>query len=88
MGLRDNFYNWAVSVDSANPADGEFSPPMSFNPGYSSSIYFEGFDKAGLKVYGSWEADQRRFSGHIWNGAAALMLFLVRLLDSLGQIRA
>lgn len=84
--LRDNFFNWAISVESSSCADGEFSPPFSSGGDYDQhAVYFEGFERS--CVYGSYDDSQNRFSGHVWSGDGGLFLFLVRLFDSVGHIQ-
>lgn len=83
--LRDNFYNWAVTVESRAHADGDFSV-LNSEPDYMNKVYFEGFERSGLPVYGPHEDDQKHFSGHVWSGQAGLVVFLVRLLDSVARM--
>lgn len=81
--MRENFFNWAISVTSKNPLNADFPPPLLLEP----DGCFEGYEGRDLPIYDAWEPDARRFSGNIWNGGG-LMIILTRLLDSLAEIRA
>lgn len=91
--LRDNFYNWKLSVMSQRPALADFTglfkvvPP--FEPEYSgnplSPVYFEGFPKC--LVFGYYAtSDWRVWSAEIW-GDNPLWTALFLLLKSVGGIR-
>jgi hypothetical protein len=60
--LRNNFYDWKVSVKSDAPLD--FDTMGLFDPTcYVTSIYCEGFPEE--KVYGSYSADNSKFTVEI-----------------------
>lgn len=80
--MRDNFYNWAISVKADRPLNADFPRPLMLEPGC-----FEGFDRGDLPIYAAWKPDARRFSGHIWSGDSGLLVVLTRLLDTLAEIR-
>lgn len=72
--LRNNFYNWKLSVISDSPVEADFSglfhttPPL--DPDYTgnplSSVYFEGFPED--LVFGYYESgDKRSWSAEMWS---------------------
>jgi len=90
--LRDNHYNWKMSVDSVGPVDGDFTglfqtaPPP--DPGYGgdelNSVYFEGFpERLVFPYYGS--SDGRRWSACLY-GKRSLWTVLFLIMRSLGVI--
>jgi hypothetical protein len=91
--LRDNFYNWKLSVVSTQPIVADFSglfhttPPI--DPKYTGdplhSVYFEGFPKE--LVFGYYEpSDKRRWSAEI-HGDQALWATLFLLMRSVGAVQ-
>jgi hypothetical protein len=91
--LRDNFYNWKLSVMSERPVLADFTglfkvvPP--FEPEYTgnplASVYFEGFPES--LVFGYYAtSDWRIWSAEIW-GDNPLWTALFLLLKSVGGIR-
>lgn len=90
--LRNNFYDWKLSVLSSRPIDADFSglfhtsPPIA--PEYTgnelSPVYFEGFPPE--LVFGYYETtDKRRWSAAIGsNESLYTTIFLI--MRALGQI--
>src|SRR5262249_30999654 len=75
--LRDNFFNWKLSVDSAQPVRADFdglfhtTPPV--EPEYTgdplSAVYFEGFPEE--LVFGYYgPSDGKRWSAEIYSDEA------------------
>jgi hypothetical protein len=62
--MRDNFYDWKVSVSARAPlcfdVMGLFDPSRELHP-----VYFEGFPRE--IIYGSYESDPSRFSVELRN---------------------
>ena len=59
--LRDNFYDWKVSVDCPIPVFINFEKFGLFNPNIKiESVYCEGFDKSW--VYGSYAGNTKQFT--------------------------
>jgi hypothetical protein len=57
--MRDNFYDWKISISA--PVDIEFSPMGLFDPNQGHhAVYFEGFP--GDLIYGSYADNKRQFS--------------------------
>ena len=67
--MRDNFYDWKVSVQIDEPIDIDIigsSFVDLFDPkGTHSSCYCEGFSE--YDVFGSFDSDRRRFTVSIGN---------------------
>jgi hypothetical protein len=62
--MRDNFYDWKVSVELPTPL--EIDPSLLFDPDETiSPVYFEGFPRN--RIYGSYNDDPTRFSVEIRN---------------------
>lgn len=85
--LRENFYNWKLSVLSERPIEANFdglfytTPPVEpeYTGNYLHPVYFEGFP-ADL-IFGYYEpSDKRRWSAELWGGDYALWttLYLIR----------
>lgn len=91
--LRENFYNWKLSVISDEPILADFSglffttPPV--EPEYTgnplSSCYFEGFPEELVFKYYE-ETDKTRWSAEI-NGDEALWATVFLILRSLGIVK-
>jgi hypothetical protein len=62
--VRDNFYNFAVSVKSPVPVSEDLVDEIA-EVEKTSSCYCEGFPEH--KVYGSYADDPHRFTAHIWD---------------------
>lgn len=79
--LRDNFYNWKLSVISEVPIDldpeGLFAASKAEDPcGYLSPVYFEGFPDD--LIFSYYADDKRRWSAEIQgNNALWAVVFLV-----------
>ena len=59
---RDNFYNWSVTVESAMEID-LGNTLILFNPEEEClSVYFGGFDRAGIPVHGSYAKSKQQYS--------------------------
>jgi len=67
--MRYNFHDWKITVDSTKPIDiYVYSRDGLFNPGETiSSCYCEGFDRAGVPVYGSYHDSRNQFTIEIGN---------------------
>lgn len=73
MIVRNNFYNWKLSVISEKPIEVDFSglfyttPPL--DPAYTGNhladCYFEGFPKD--RIFGYYSKNNRKFSAEIGN---------------------
>lgn len=59
---RDNFHDWAVTVESESELDGLDVRGLNF--GDLHGCYFEGFVKRDIPIYGPYQDDRRRFSYH------------------------
>jgi hypothetical protein len=92
--LRDNFYNWKLTVMSALPIVADFSglfhttPPV--EPKYTgnplSSCYFEGFPEE--LVFGYYEpSDKRHWSAEINGGDQVLWAVVFLIMKSLGAAK-
>lgn len=90
--LRDNFYNWKLSVDSARPVNcdftGLFETSHTGEKDYSgdklASCYFEGFPHH--VVFGHYGAsDGRRWSAELY-GREQLWATIFLMMRSFGQI--
>lgn len=91
--LRDNFYDWKMSVLSETPIQPVFSglfhttPPI--EPEYTgnplSPVYFEGFPQDLIFPYYS-QTDGRRWSAEI-QGDEALWTSVFLMMRSLGQVK-
>ncbi|HEX9640566.1 MAG TPA: hypothetical protein VGB13_04560 [Candidatus Krumholzibacteria bacterium] len=91
--MRDNFYNWKLSVISERPIEADFAglfhttPPLdsSHNGNPLSPVYFEGFPRE--LVFGYYEpSDRRRFSAEIW-GEHSLWTTIFLILRALGFVK-
>jgi hypothetical protein len=91
--LRENFYNWKLSVISERPVEANFdglfpiTPPT--EPDYTgnplSPVYFEGFP-ADL-IFGYFEpSDRRRWSAEIWS-EHVLWTTIFLVLKAVGGIK-
>jgi len=90
--LRDNFYNWKLSVISREPITADFSglfhttPPI--DPKYTGDslhpVYFEGFPED--LIFGYYEANKQKFSAEIWSNEY-LYTTLFLLMRQLGAIK-
>lgn len=90
--LRNNFYNWKLSIESEKPIEAEFgywahtSPPI--EPDYTgnplASCYFEGFPSD--RIFGYYSENNKKFSLEI-GGKYDLMMVLHTLMVSLGIIK-
>lgn len=92
--LRDNFYNWKLSVLSEEPIianfDGLFYTTPPPDPGYSGDplhpVYFEGFPRD--LIFGYYEpSDKKRFSAELWGGNVALWTTLFLILRARGVVQ-
>lgn len=73
--FRNNWYNWAISVESSAPIDdvggwGLFDEHDTF---YLNPSTMDGFEKG--QVFGPYSADMRRFSCFIWGPDEAFWMF-------------
>lgn len=93
MIVRNNFYNWKLSVVSEKPIEVDFSglfhttPPI--DPAYTgdslASCYFEGFPQD--RIFGYFSKSNRKFSADIGNNnELCIVTFLI--LRHLGAIKA
>lgn len=91
--LRENFFNWKLSVISGEPLDVDFSglfhttPPI--DPSYTgnplASVYFEGFPED--LIFGYYApSDKRRFSAEIWGGDEALWTTVFLIMRARGVV--
>jgi len=71
--VRDNFHNYAVSVESIKPMDPTFLNGFSFETRAKSPCYFEGFPVS--SVFGSFVQDPKKFSSHT-SSRAGFNIFL------------
>ena len=72
LTMRENFYNWKLSVLSEKPIQADFTglfhttPPIDKN--YTgdplAGVYFEGFPSD--RIFRYYEDDKKRFSAEIW----------------------
>lgn len=93
MVVRENFYNWKLSVVSERPVEADFSglfhttPPV--DPSYTgdplSPVYFEGFpEDLVFGYYGT--GDKRRWSAEV-HGDCRLYTAVFLVMRSLGAVR-
>jgi len=90
--MRENFYNWKLSVLSERPVEVDFSglfhttPPVdkSYTGDELASVYFEGFPEN--RIYRYYENDHRRFSAEIW-GDRPMWTTVFLIMRSLGAIK-
>lgn len=90
--LRDNFYNWKLSVDSIRPVRADFTGLFKMNPPEDKSYsgdslapcYFEGFKNSIIFGYYG-PSDGRRWSAEI-HGRHALWATLFLMLRSFGAV--
>lgn len=91
--LRNNFYDWKLSVVSERPVIADFAglfhttPPVA--PDYTGddlrACYFEGFPES--LVFGYYEpSNKRRWSACLGDGEYGLMTTLFLIMKSLGAI--
>jgi len=90
--LRNNFYNWKLSVISTQPIGADFSglfhtsPPI--DPKYTGDplhrVYFEGFPED--LIFGYYEANKQQFSAEIQSDEV-LYTALFLLMRQLGAIK-
>ena len=83
--LRDNFYNWKLSVVSSIPIEADFAglfhttPPIEpeYTGNHLSPVYFEGFPES--LIFGYYEpSDKKCFSAELWSDHALwTTLFLI-----------
>lgn len=90
--IRDNFYNWKLSVISEKPIDDPLFPWLFFTvpptePEYTgdslASCYFEGFPKD--LIFGYQSKNPRRWSAEI-NSYAWLQITLMLCMKAVGAI--
>jgi len=70
--MRENFYNWKLSVLSEKPVESDFTglfqttPPIdeSYTGDPLADVYFEGFPKD--RIFRYYEEDKKKFSAEIW----------------------
>ena len=90
--LRNNFYNWKLSVESEVPLTTDFSclfpTRMPKDPEYQGNAladcYFEGFPKD--RIFGYYESNPRKFSAEIWDNYS-LMTVLYLIMKEKGALR-
>lgn len=92
LTLRDNYYNWKLSVDSKTPITADFSglfhttPPI--EPDYTgdplNSVYFEGFPES--RVFGYFSDNNRQFSAEI-HSSESLWTAVFLMMRGLGMIK-
>lgn len=90
--VRENFYNWKLSVISEKPIEADFTglfhttPPV--EPDYTGNpladCYFEGFPKN--LIFGYYSANKRKFSAEI-HGDFKLHTTIFLILRSLGVVK-
>lgn len=92
--LRDNFYNWKLSVISERPVAVDLSglcytsPPV--DPEYTGDklnpVYFEGFPES--LVFGYYESDHRRFSAELYGreGAWTAVFLIMRAVGAVKPV--
>jgi len=90
--VRNNFYDWKLSVISERPVEADFTglfhttPPV--DPSYTgdplSDCYFEGFP--GSLVFGYYSQDKRRFSASI-GGDERLCTAVFLIMKALGAVK-
>ena len=81
--MRNNFYGWKVTVDSTKPI--VVDPVGLFRPDkLIHSYYCEGFDRAGVPVYGSYEDGTDKFTIEIGNDFQ-LYAFLRQLMNYINK---
>lgn len=92
--LRDNFYNYKLSVISEAPLDVDFTglchttPPP--DPDYTGDplhpVYFEGFPEE--LIFGYYApSDRRKFSLEIWGGQRKLWTVVFLIMRARGALR-
>lgn len=91
--LRNNFYNWKMSVISREPIEADFgdlfhtTPPV--EPEYTgnplSPVYFEGFPRE--LCFGYYEQDRAKFSAEIWGGDCRLYAAVFLIMQARGAIQ-
>lgn len=89
--MRDNFYNWKLSVISEKPIVAPFeylfhtTPPV--EPDYTgnplNAVYFEGFPRE--MVFNYYSKDNRKFSAEIGSDETFYMV-IFEIMKSLGAI--
>lgn len=92
MIVRDNFYNWKLSVISEKPIEIDFSsifyttPPV--DPDYTGnplrSVYFEGFPND--LIFGYYSENKSRWSAEI-HGDHNLYMVVFLIMQSFGVIK-
>jgi hypothetical protein len=92
--LRENFYNWKLSVISTEPVIADFTglfhttPPVDrdYTGDPLAPVYFEGFPRE--LVFGYYEpSDKRCFSAELWGGNEALWTALFLILRARGVVK-
>lgn len=92
--LRDNFYNWKMSVISEKPLEVNFdglchtTPPVEpdYTGDYLASCYFEGFPPEYIFGYYS-QSDKKKFSAEI-GGDSALWTAVFLIMRTVGTVKA
>lgn len=92
--LRNNFYNWKLSVISETPIEADFSglfyTTSPVEPSYTGNhllpVYFEGFPRNLIFGYYA-ESDKKRWSAEV-SGDHDLWMTLFLIMRSLGHIKA
>jgi hypothetical protein len=90
--MRENFYNWKLSVLSEKPVEANFdglfhtTPPIDkdYTGDPLASVYFEGFPKD--RIYRYYEEDRRKFSAEIW-GDRPMWTAVFLIMRSAGVIK-
>lgn len=90
--MRENFFNWKLSVLSEKPIEADFTglfhttPPIdkSYTGDPLAGVYFEGFPKD--RIYRYYEDDKRKFSAEIW-GDQPMWTAVLLIMRSVGAIK-
>ncbi len=92
MTMRQNFYNWKLSVLSETPIEADFTglchttPPIdkAYTGDPLTSCYFEGFPED--RIYGYYALDHQCFSLEIW-GYEPMWTAVFLIMRALGAIK-
>jgi hypothetical protein len=90
--MRENFYNWKLSVLSEKPIEADFTglfhttPPIdkSYTGDPLAGVYFEGFP--GDRIFRYYSDDKRKFSAEIW-GDYPMWAAVLLIMRSVGAVK-
>ena len=90
--MRENFYNWKLSVLSEKPIEADFTglfhttPPIDkdYTGDPLAGVYFEGFPKD--RIFRYYSEDKRKFSAEIW-GDQPMWTAVLLIMRSVGAIK-